>query len=117
MANFSRSIPPYGSISKAQFEQAFNSMNTPAAFKAIGMEAAFSKLDPAGKGSVSKDDFITGMKSMMTHGHRRHHTEVSADKSSAPVPQTVPGSTAALNALGSTPDAGGVIGSTIRVSA
>lgn len=106
-----------GSITKAQFEQAFNSMNTPPAFKAIGMEAAFSKLDPAGKGSVSKDDFIHGMKSMMTHGHRRHHAEVGADKSTAPVPQTVPSSMAALNALSGTPDVSGVIGSNLSTSA
>lgn len=104
-----------GSITKAQFEQAFNSLNTPSAFKAIGMDAAFSKLDPAGKGSVSKDDFINGMKSMMTH--RRHHNESGVERTSAPVPQTVPSSTSALNALGGTSDVSNVIGSTISTSA
>lgn len=41
-----------GSITKAQFEQAFNSMNPPAAFKAMGVDAAFAKLDPAGSKSA-----------------------------------------------------------------
>ena len=119
MSNLFRQIDTAntGSITKAQFEQAFNSMNTPPAFNSIGMDAAFSKLDPAGKGSVSKEDFINGMKSMMTHGHRRHHAEVSADKTRVPVPQTVPNSTAALNALGGAPDVSNVIGSNLSTSA
>ncbi|HEX5363901.1 MAG TPA: EF-hand domain-containing protein [Gallionella sp.] len=104
-----------GRITKAQFEQAFNNMNPPASFKAIGLDAAFSKLDPAGRGSVSKDDFINGMKSMMTH--RRHHNEANVEKTSAPVPQTVPSSTAALNALGGAPDVSNVIGGNISTSA
>lgn len=95
MSNLFQSIDTTGSgsISKAQFMQAYNSVNTPAAFKAIGAEAAYAKLDPTGSGKVSKQDFITGMKSMMTFGHRRHET-------AATPPQTLTNSTAALNGLG-----------------
>lgn len=83
-----------GSITKSQFEQAFNNMNTPAAFKAMGVEAAFAKLDPTNSGSVSKQDFIAGMKSIMTFGHRHHEVGATA-------PQTLLDSTATLNAVGS----------------
>ncbi len=100
-----------GNISKAQFAQAFNGMNTPAAFKSIGMDAAFSKLDPSGSGSVSKQDFITGMKSMMTHGNRHHRNEAAH--------QTAASSTSSLNALGSTSSAvsGSVIGTNVSTKA
>lgn len=54
-----------GSITKAQFTEAFNKLNPPPAVKALGAEAAFSKLDPQGTGSVSKQDFIKGMESIM----------------------------------------------------
>jgi hypothetical protein len=54
-----------GRITKAQFEQAFSKLNLPASVKGIGLEAAFSKLDPSGTGVVSKKDFIQGMQSMM----------------------------------------------------
>lgn len=84
-----------GSITKSQFEQAFNNMNPPAAFKSIGLDSAFAKLDPSGSGTVSKQDFISGMKAMMTQGHRRHTQD-------APPPQTLADSTATLNNLGNT---------------
>ncbi len=105
-----------GRITKAQFEQAFNGGNTPLAFKAIGVDAAFNKLDPNGTGSVSKQDFISGMKSMMTHGHHRTHKEPGAEANA--LPQTLANSIAALNAVGNqaVPAAGAVIGATISVS-
>lgn len=84
-----------GSITRSQFENAFNNMNTPSAFKAIGLDAAWAKLDPSGSGQVSKQDFIAAMKTMMTHGHRRHAQEATP-------PQTLANSTAVLNNLGST---------------
>ncbi|TAJ77550.1 MAG: EF-hand domain-containing protein [Gallionellaceae bacterium] len=105
-----------GRITRAQFEQAFNSAGTPAGFKAIGLEAAFGKLDPNGTGSVSKQDFISGMKAMMTHGHHKVH---GAETNGAAVPQTLANSINALATLGSTatPAVGGATGSTISVSA
>ncbi|HZW24722.1 MAG TPA: EF-hand domain-containing protein [Gallionella sp.] len=80
-----------GSITKTQFEQAFNNMNTPAAFKTIGVDTAFAKLDPTGTGKVSKEDFIAGMKSMMTFRHQQHAAVTQ--------PQTLANSTAALNGI------------------
>ena len=54
-----------GSISQAQFMQAFNSLNPPAVFKNAGADAVYNQLDPNNTGSVSQTDFVKGMKSMM----------------------------------------------------
>lgn len=54
-----------GSITQAQFHQAFQSMNPPAAFKNAGADAVYSQLDPTGAGSVSQADFVNAMKGMM----------------------------------------------------
>lgn len=53
-----------GSISKAQFDSSFQSLNLPAGLKAMGANAIFAKLDPHGTGVVSKQDFIAGMRSI-----------------------------------------------------
>ena len=67
-----------GSISKAQFAQAFQTLNPPPAIKAMGADAVFGKLDPNGTGSVSRQDFINGMKSVMVHNHRHaSHAEAA----------------------------------------
>jgi Ca2+-binding EF-hand superfamily protein len=55
-----------GSITKAQFESAFQSMNPPSGLKSMGADAIFSKLDPNNTGSVSKQDFVNGMKSILS---------------------------------------------------
>lgn len=54
-----------GSISKAQFQQAFNTLNPPAAFKNAGFDKVYNQIDPSGKGSVSQTDFVNAMKGMM----------------------------------------------------
>ena len=54
-----------GGITQTQFDQAFQSLNPPAAFKQQGADAIFAALDPSGTGSVSKQDFITGMSNLM----------------------------------------------------
>jgi hypothetical protein len=54
-----------GSINQAQFNQAFQTLNPPAVFKAQGASAIWSSLDPNGIGSVSKQDFINTMKDLM----------------------------------------------------
>jgi Ca2+-binding EF-hand superfamily protein len=54
-----------GSISQAQFNQAFQSMNPPAVFKAQGASAIWSQLDPSGTGSVSRTNFVGTMKQLM----------------------------------------------------
>lgn len=54
-----------GAINQAQFGQAFQSFNPPAVFQNQGADAIFSALDPNGTGSVSKQDFVSGMSSLM----------------------------------------------------
>ena len=54
-----------GSITKSQFDQAFQSKNPPAVFQKQGADAIFAALDPNGTGSVSKQDFVSGMKQLM----------------------------------------------------
>ena len=54
-----------GTISQAQFDQAFQSFNPPAVFQQQGAGAIFSALDPNGTGSVSKQDFVSGMSKLM----------------------------------------------------
>ena len=54
-----------GSITQAQFEQAFQTRNTPAVFQKQGADAIFASLDPTGSGSVSKQDFVSTMSKLM----------------------------------------------------
>ena len=54
-----------GTITQAQFKQAYAQQNPPAVFKAMGADAIFSKLDPQGTGSVSQQDFVSGMTGLM----------------------------------------------------
>jgi hypothetical protein len=54
-----------GTITQAQFNQAFQSQNPPAVFQQQGANAIFSQLDPNGTGSVSKQDFVSTMSGLM----------------------------------------------------
>jgi Ca2+-binding EF-hand superfamily protein len=54
-----------GSITQAQFEQAFQTQNPPAVFQNHGAQAIFASLDPTGSGSVSKQDFVSTMSGLM----------------------------------------------------
>ena len=54
-----------GSITQAQFQQAFQTQNPPAVFQKQGSDAIFSALDPSGSGSVSKQDFVSTMSQLM----------------------------------------------------
>jgi hypothetical protein len=54
-----------GSITQAQFAQAFQAFNTPAVFQKQGADAIFSALDPSGTGSVSNPDFVNAMSKLM----------------------------------------------------
>lgn len=112
-----------GSITKTQFEQAFNKLNPPAAAKAIGAEATFSKLDPGGTGSVSKQDFIKGMSALMA---RTPPKEAAAKAAvAAPAHKAQTGSITSVNAPASAPApvasaapaANGSIGNTINIAA
>lgn len=57
--------PGSGVITKDQFVKAFNTMNPPQAFKNKGANSVFAVLDPQGTGSVTRQDFINGMTSLM----------------------------------------------------
>ena len=67
-----------GTISKSQFEQAFQTMNPPGSVQAAGADAVWSKLDPNGTGSVSKQSFVSGMTTTMAQLRGRHHHHGSA---------------------------------------
>jgi Ca2+-binding EF-hand superfamily protein len=54
-----------GSITQAQFTQAFQTMNPPGVFKAAGSSAVWNYLDPNNTGQVSQQTFVNGMKQLM----------------------------------------------------
>jgi hypothetical protein len=54
-----------GSITQAQFDQAFQSKSPPPVFQKQGADAIFAALDPNGTGSVSRQDFVSGMSKLM----------------------------------------------------
>jgi len=94
-----------GSITKAQFEQAFQTLNPPKGFKDMGADATFSKLDPKGTGSVSKQDFVSGMTSLMSQMHHAHHhhgggSVTPAQTSTNSPQQTISTSMDTFNSLG-----------------
>lgn len=108
-----------GSIAKAQFEQAFQNRSAPPAFKEMGADAIFAKLDPNETGSVSKQDFVDGMKMLMKQIHQQHHQhhQVAANSWIAPSPaQMLASSMNALNSLGGQSELG-PSGSNINFSA
>jgi hypothetical protein len=76
-------------------------MNPSKGFQQAGADAVWAKLDPNGTGSVSKQDFVGGMTSMMS-GFRHHHGGGASSASSAA--QTVTTSTSSLSSLGSNID-------------
>ena len=92
-----------GSITGQQFSQAFNGLNPPAAFKAMGASAIFSQLDP--NGSVSQEDFVSGMTNLMSKARHHHHTGSGATASTtsgttpASPAQTLASSVQALGSL------------------
>lgn len=87
-----------GSITKAQFESAFQTMNPPAGIKSMGADAIFNQLDPNGTGNVSKQDFINGMKNVMEQLRAQRHNGSQAPSGSS-ASQTL---TSALDSLQST---------------
>jgi hypothetical protein len=108
MANVFAQIDTSGSgtISKSQFEQSFQNLKMPQAFKAMGADAIFAKLDPNGTGSVSKQDFVDGMKSLMMQARqeRSNATAPSTSPQSGVTPaQTLTYSLQSLESLGKAP--------------
>jgi len=82
-----------GTISQAQFDQAFQALNPPSVFQQQGSDAIFSSLDPNGTGAVSKQDFVTGMSQLMASLRAENGT------SSAPGPSPADSLAASLQSL------------------
>ena len=103
-----------GTITQAQFKQAFAQSNPPASFKAVGADAIFSQLNPQGTGAVSQQDFVSGMTGLM----RTLRGQSSAGTASSPPTQTLASSLQSLKQLGaaSVATAGGGLGSTVDTS-
>ncbi len=103
MANVFAKIDTSGSgtITKSQFEQSFQNLKMPQAFKAMGADAIFDKLDPNGTGSVSKQDFVNGMKSLMTQVRQSGSSAAQSTLQSGSTPaQTLTYSLQSLESLG-----------------
>jgi hypothetical protein len=88
-----------GTITKAQFTQAFQGLKSPSSFKAMGADAIFNQLDTKGSGSISKQDFIDGMKKLM-----EQMRSGAASTASRPSIQTLNNGLDALNSLGTQTD-------------
>lgn len=89
-----------GAISKSQFTQAFDALNPPSSFKAMGAGAVFSKLDTNNTGSVSKQQFVSGMTQMMSEVRQQKHQAYAQQAAATPPAQTVDSSTYGLSQLG-----------------
>jgi len=85
-----------GSITKVQFHQAFNKLNPPDAVKAMGADAAFAKIDSKGTGSVSKQDFIHGMQSILAQAKTSSTAAVQAKAAPTHAPTATPVASAAV---------------------
>ena len=81
-----------GSITHSQFNQAFQTMSPPAAFKSAGANTVWNALDPNGTGQVSQKEFVNGMKDLMVQLRQSTGTSGAA--------QTSATATQGLNVLG-----------------
>lgn len=86
-----------GTITEAQFDKAFQSMRPPGSVKAAGADAIWKQLDPNGAGSVSKQDFVSGMTSAMKQLRGAHHHHGGSSSAGA---LQVSQSTSSLDAIG-----------------
>ena len=85
-----------GSINQGQFTQAFQTLNPPPSFQAAGAEPVWGKLDSGGQGSVTKQEFVNGMTSLMKE---LRGTRTGSSESGA---QQLEGGASALDSLGAT---------------
>ena len=93
-----------GTMTKAQFEQAFQTASPPKGFQNMGADAIWAKLDPNGTGSVSKQDFVSDMTTLMSQMRQGHHHHGGGGQG-APAPSaTIYLSSSVLNSLGSSID-------------
>lgn len=83
-----------GSITQSQFEQALKTNQLPAYAKSLSPTEIWSKLDPKGTGSVTKQDFLSGLKTLSASKHKKHHNNAGESPS-----QTINNSLKSLNSL------------------
>jgi hypothetical protein len=79
-----------GRITKEQFDLSFNSLALPASVKEMGKEAVYKKLDTTGFGTVTKQDFINGMESLMNQKVSSQSKESSKESSKEIAVETKP---------------------------
>jgi Ca2+-binding EF-hand superfamily protein len=89
-----------GSISKAQFTQAFNSLNPPSSFKSMGADAVFDKLDTGNTGKMTKQEFVSGMTQMMSEVRQQKHQAYVLQAAATTPAQTINASANGLSQLG-----------------
>jgi Ca2+-binding EF-hand superfamily protein len=108
-----------GRITKAQFDQAFNTLNLPESVKVIGQDAAFGKLDPNGTGVVSKQEFIRGMESLMSQRTHQVHKDSPTEVKSTSATKVQPGNPVSQSTSLNLPLQNGVgaAGNTINITA
>jgi Ca2+-binding EF-hand superfamily protein len=86
-----------GSITQQQFTQAFQTLNPPPVFQQQGAGAIFAALDPNSTGTVSKQDFISGMTGLMASLRAEGGSNISSPSPS----QTLASSLRSLNSVDS----------------
>lgn len=72
-----------GTITQAQFDQAFQTQNPPAVFQKQGAAAIWASLDPSGSGTVSKQDFVSTMSKLMASLRAEGTTQAGSSSLSA----------------------------------
>ena len=90
-----------GTMTKAQFEQAFQTANPPKGVQKMGADAIWAKLDPNGTGSVSKQDFVSTMTTLMSQIRQGHHHHGGGSQNVSAPTATISASINTLNSLGS----------------
>lgn len=86
------------SISLDQLSSAFQTQKPPKAFRDLGPSQVFQKIDQNNDGKVSKDEFVSGMTSLMKEMRASHH------HSQTPQSSTVSSSAQAMDAYQSRMD-------------
>lgn len=106
-----------GTITKAQFEQAFQNMNPPKGVQQMGADSVWAKLDPNGTGSVSKQDFVSSMTSLMSQVRQHHHLRGSSSQNAPAPAATITSSLNSLNSLGNVNTNSSAAGGSINTTA
>ena len=106
-----------GTITKAQFEQAFQNLTPPKGVQQMGADGIWARLDPNGTGSVSKQDFVSNMTSLMSQVRQHHHHHGGGGQSAAAPAATIASSLNGLNSLGNANTGSAAAGGSIDTTA